>query len=52
MRSRLLTLTLGLGVSIVSLLLFFTTSQAQQPAIDVAIDPDDIGGVVTGPKRA
>src|SRR6188508_3703776 len=28
----------------------FTPSFAQQPANDVAIDPDDIGGVVTGPK--
>ena len=28
----------------------FTTSHAQQPATDVAIDNDDIGGVVTGPK--
>src|SRR6188508_3526924 len=27
-----------------------TRSFAQQPANDVAIDPDDIGGVVTGPK--
>ena len=29
---------------------FFTRSHAQQPAADVAIDPDDIGGVVTGPN--
>jgi hypothetical protein len=28
----------------------FTPSRAQQPANDVAIDGDDIGGVVTGPK--
>src|SRR4029453_9712589 len=28
----------------------FTTSHAQQPATDVAIDNDDIGGVVIGPK--
>src|SRR5512134_1203467 len=30
--------------------LLLVTSQAQQPAGDVAIDPDDIGGVVTGPN--
>ena len=28
----------------------FGSSSAQQPASDVAIDNDDIGGVVTGPK--
>ena len=26
------------------------SSSAQQPASDVAIDSDDLGGVVTGPK--
>jgi hypothetical protein len=30
--------------------LLFTIARAQQPAVDVAIDADDIGGVVTGPK--
>ena len=30
--------------------LLLTTSRAQQPANDVAIDADDIGGVVSGPK--
>ena len=30
--------------------LLFPRSYAQQPAADVAIDADDIGGVVTGPK--
>src|SRR5262245_55759843 len=30
--------------------LLFAPSYAQQPAADVAIDADDIGGVVTGPK--
>ena len=30
--------------------LLFTPSYAQQPANEVAIDNDDIGGVVTGPK--
>jgi hypothetical protein len=30
--------------------LLFTPSFAQQPASDVAIDNDDIGGVVSGPK--
>jgi hypothetical protein len=32
------------------LCLLAVTPRAQQPAADVAIDPDDIGGVVTGPK--
>jgi hypothetical protein len=38
------------GVVALLFALVFTTSQAQQPAADVAIDNDDIGGVVTGPK--
>ena len=50
MSSRLLNLTLALGVSLIVALVLLTTSQALQPAIDVAIDPDDIGGVVAGPK--
>jgi hypothetical protein len=40
---------LGVGVSIGAVLLL-ANSGAQQPAADVAIDADDIGGVVTGPK--
>ena len=41
----------GLGVStVLSSFLFLTTSQAQQPASEVAIDSDDIGGVVSGPQ--
>ncbi len=41
----------GLGVgTVLSSFLFLTTSQAQQPASEVAIDRDDIGGVVSGPK--
>jgi hypothetical protein len=41
----------GLTVLIAGCLyLLFTPSYAQQPANDVAIDNDDIGGVVTGPK--
>ncbi len=49
--SRLVRLILGLGI-ITSLysLLPLSSSQAQQPANDVAIDNDDIGGVVSGPK--
>jgi hypothetical protein len=40
----------GLAVGTFCSFLLFTTSRAQQPANDVAIDGDDIGGVVTGPK--
>jgi hypothetical protein len=47
MYSRFIALVaLGVGVAV----LLVTTSRAQQPASDVAIDPDDIGGVVTGPN--
>ena len=49
--SRLVRLILGLGISIgLYSLLPVSSSQAQQPANDVAIDNDDIGGVVNGPK--
>jgi hypothetical protein len=49
--SRLVRLIIGLGISIGLYSIFATTaSQAQQPANDVAIDNDDIGGVVNGPK--
>ena len=49
--SRLGRLVIGLGIS-VSLysILSGGLSHAQQPANDVAIDNDDIGGVVNGPK--
>ena len=47
MNSRLVSAA-GLGLLVVALLV--ARSRAQQPASDVAIDPDDIGGVVTGPK--
>ncbi len=47
MHSRYISL-FALGAGVVVLLV--ATSRAQQPAGDVAIDPDDIGGVVTGPK--
>ena len=49
--SRLIRPVIGLGICI-SLYAFFPLSspQAQQPANDVAIDNDDIGGVVNGPK--
>ena len=50
MRIRiLLPLILGLTTAVWGTLLL-TTTQAQQQAADVAIDADDIGGVVTGPK--
>ena len=50
--SRLVRLIIGLGISVGTLFdsSQSTSSQAQQPANDVAIDNDDIGGVVTGPK--
>ena len=47
MHSRFISL-FALGAGVVVLLV--ATSRAQQPAGDVAIDPDDIGGVVTGPS--
>ena len=44
-KSRRLRIVIGLAISTaLSLLQFFTTPQAQQPASDVAIDNDDIGG--------
>jgi hypothetical protein len=48
--SPILRLGMGLVVGTFCSFLLFTTSRAQQPANDVAIDGDDIGGVVTGPK--
>ena len=49
--SRLISLVTGLTATIVLCsFLLFPPSYAQQPANDVAIDNDDIGGVVTGPK--
>ena len=49
MPRRSLQLVLGLSVG-ATVALFLTASHAQQPAASVAIDADDIGGVVTGPK--
>ena len=50
-KRRLLTSVMGLTASIaLCSFLLFTPSSAQQPASDVAIDNDDIGGVVTGPN--
>jgi len=50
-KSRVLTLLLGLAaVAALSSSTLFVPSYAQQAAADVAIDTDDIGGVVTGPK--
>ena len=43
-------LVLAFTVSAAAAAFVFATLQAQQPAAGVAIDPDDIGGVVTGPK--
>src|SRR6201988_348289 len=49
--SRLARLIIGLGISAcLYSLLPFSSPQAQQPANDVTIDNDDIGGVVNGPK--
>jgi hypothetical protein len=50
MPRRSLQLILGLAVSAAATALVLVTLQAQQPAAGVAIDADDIGGVVTGPK--
>ena len=48
---RLVRLIIGLGICIsLFSILPVASSQAQQPANDVAIDNDDIGGVVNGPK--
>ena len=50
-KRRVLTLSLGLAtVAALSSSALFVPSYAQQAAADVAIDNDDIGGVVTGPK--
>jgi hypothetical protein len=49
-KSRLITLIGLTAVISLSTFLLHPTSYAQQPANDVAIDNDDIGGVVTGPK--
>jgi hypothetical protein len=43
-------IVIGAAVCALSVYLVTGTPGAQQPAADVAIDPDDIGGVVTGPK--
>ena len=50
-KSRILPLVLGVAFSLgASSTLLRTMPQAQQPAADVAIDNDDIAGVVTGPN--
>ena len=50
-RTSIRRLAMGLAAgTFASYLLLVTTSRAQQPASDVAIDADDIGGVVTGPN--
>ena len=49
--SRFVPLIMGLGVCVsLYFISSLTPSQAQQPANEVAIDNDDIGGVVNGPK--
>ena len=48
-KRRLTFVALVIFIGFASFLLF-GPSYAQQPASDVAIDNDDIGGVVTGPK--
>jgi hypothetical protein len=48
---RLFRVAMGLAIgTTLSSFLLFTTPHAQQAANEVAIDNDDIGGVVTGPK--
>jgi hypothetical protein len=50
-RTRMLTVAVGVTAAVaLSSSLLFPRSYAQQPAADVAIDNDDIGGVVTGPN--
>ena len=49
-RTSIRRLAMGLAAGTFGSFLLLTTSGAQQPANDVAIDPDDIGGVVAGPK--
>ena len=49
--TRLVRPIIGLGICIsLYSILPVTSSRAQQPASDVAIDNDDLGGVVNGPK--
>ena len=50
MRRHLITIALSLAVSTLVANVALTTSRAEQAGNDVAIDPDDIGGVVTGPN--
>ncbi len=50
MPRRSLQLILAAAVTAAVPAFLLTTPHAQQPAAEVAIDPDDIGGVVTGPK--
>ena len=49
-RTSIRRLAIGLAAGTFASFLLLTTSTAQQPANDVAIDADDIGGVVAGPK--
>jgi hypothetical protein len=50
-RTRVLSLAAGVAsLAALCSTLLFTPSYAQQPAADVAVDNDGIGGVVTGPK--
>ena len=41
---------IGTAMCALSVYLLTVAPTAQQPAADVAIDPDDIGGIVAGPK--
>ena len=49
-RSLRLAIGLGVATALTPFLLLTTSRAAQSPAADVAIDNDDIGGVVSGPK--
>ena len=50
MRSRYLLVSAGFSVALAIAAVSASVSRAEQAAAEVAIDPDDIGGVVTGPK--
>ena len=48
LRSRYVLVSAGFSVALAIAAVSASVSRAEQPAADVAIDPDDIGGVVTG----
>jgi hypothetical protein len=50
LRTRLASIALSLAVGVLVATVAFTSARAEQDANAVAIDPDDLGGVVTGPN--